>query len=125
MLKSALVMLALTAASPAFAVSTLAMVDTDKDGTIDVNEATTAAGAAFDKLDVDHDCTLDAKELKGRISKKDWATADPDKDGTLSKDEYLAYVATLFKAADKDSEGTIDKKELRSADGRKLERLLK
>jgi len=125
MLKTVLVMLALTAASPAFAVSTLAMVDTDKDGTIDMNEATTAASAAFDKLDVDHDGTLDAKELKGRISKKDWATADPDKDGTLSKDEYLAYVGTLFKAADKDAEGTIDKKELRSADGRKLERLLK
>ena len=51
----------------------LATVDTDKDGTIDLNEAKTAAGAVFDKLDADHDGTLDKKELKGRIAKKDWA----------------------------------------------------
>ena len=76
MLKATILALALASAPfaivpSAFAASTLATVDTDKDGTIDVNEAQTAAGAVFDKLDADHDGTLDAKELKGRISKKD------------------------------------------------------
>ena len=119
MLKTALVALALVAAPPAFAASALTAADTDKDGTIDLAEAKAAAGALFDKLDADHEGTLDAKELKGRIAKKDMPVADPD------KDEDLAYVETVFKSADKDNEGTVDKKELRSADGRKLERLLK
>jgi hypothetical protein len=39
--------------------SALAAYDTDKDGTIDENEAKAAAGAAFDKLDTDKDGTLD------------------------------------------------------------------
>jgi hypothetical protein len=92
---------------------------------LDRNGAKTAAAALFDKLDVDHDGTVDAKELHGRISKKDWKTADPDSDKTICKDEYLNYVETLFKQADKDGEGTLDKNELRSASGRKLEKLLK
>ena len=80
---------------------------------------------SFDKLDADHDGTVDRKELKGRIAAKDWKTADPDNDKTISKDEYLAYVETLFKAADKDAEGTLDAKELHSPAGMRLQRLLK
>ena len=124
MRKALLLALLLGAAAPAYAQSALT-ADTDKDGTLDLNEAKTAAGAAFDKLDVDHDGTLDKKELKGRLSKRDLATADPDKDGTVSRDEYLAAVEAAFKAADKDNEGTLDKKELRSTAGRKLEALIK
>ena len=124
MLKPLAVLAALTLATPAFAAGAVPF-DTDKDGTVDMNEMKTAAGAAFDRLDPDHDGTLDAKELKGRISKKDWATADPDNDKTISRDEYLAYAESLFKAADKDSEGLLDAKELRSPTGRKLQSLLK
>src|SRR5262249_54756143 len=36
----------------------LTAYDTDKDGTIDENEAKVAAGALFDKLDTDKDGTL-------------------------------------------------------------------
>lgn len=113
-----------TSASPAFAASALAALDTDKDGTVDLAEAKAAAGALFDKLDVDHDGTLDHKELRGRISAGDWKTADPDNDKTVSKDEYLAFVEVAFKHADPDNDGTIDAKELKSPAGRALSRLL-
>ncbi len=76
------------------------------------------AGALFDKLEKDHDGTLDHKELHGRISATDWATADPDNDKTISKDEYLAYVEVLFKKADPDNDSTIDAKELEQPGGR-------
>ena len=41
----------ITSASPAFAASALQTLDPDKDGTVDLNEAKTAASALFDKLD--------------------------------------------------------------------------
>jgi hypothetical protein len=124
MLRSLILAGALAFAAPAFAASATPF-DTDKDGTVDLTEAQTAASALFDKLDTDHEGTLSPKELKGRISKKDWAVADPDNDKTMSKDEYSAYVAALFKEADADNEGTLDKKELRSAAGRKLVKLMR
>ena len=42
-------------------------LDTDNDGTVDLEEAKKAASAAFDKLDRDHDGTLDRRELRGRL----------------------------------------------------------
>jgi hypothetical protein len=98
--------------------------DPDKDGTVDLNEAKTAAGALFDKLDVDHDGTLDRKELGDRISAVDWKVADPDNDKTISKDEYLAFVEVAFKRANPDNDGTIDAKELKTPAGHALLRLL-
>ena len=79
----------------------------------------------FDKLDRDHEGTLTRRELRGRLSAKEFATADTDKDGTISKDEYLAVVEGRFKAADKDNEGTLTAQELRTKAGRQLLRLLK
>jgi len=64
-------------------------IDSDNDGTLDLNEAKQAASQLFDKRDTDKDGTVTAKELQGRLSKKDLAAGDPDKDGTLTKDEYL------------------------------------
>ena len=43
------------------------MFDTDNDGTVDLAEAKKAASALFDKLDRDHDGTLDKRELAGRF----------------------------------------------------------
>jgi Ca2+-binding EF-hand superfamily protein len=110
--------------SPAFAASALQTLDPDKDGTVDLNEAKTAAGALFDQLDVDHGGALDRKELKDRISKEDWKVADPDNDKTISKDEYLAFVEVAFKRANPDNDGTLDAKELETPAGRALLRLL-
>jgi hypothetical protein len=73
----------------------------------------------------DRDGTLDARELKGRLSAKELAAADPDHDGTLTKDEYLAVVEQRFKAANRDADDTIDAKEFGSKAGRALQRLIK
>jgi Ca2+-binding EF-hand superfamily protein len=100
------------------------LLDTDNDGTVDLNEARKAASTLFDKLDRDHDGALDRRELRGRFNATELATADPDKDGTLSKDEYLKVVERRFKAADPDNDGTLDEKELRSRAGQALMRLL-
>jgi Ca2+-binding EF-hand superfamily protein len=115
----------ITSASPAFAASALQTLDPDKDGTVDLNEAKTAASALFDKLDKDKDGTLDRKELRGRLSENDWKIADPDNDKTISKDEYLAFVEVAFKRADPDNDGTIDAKELKTPAGHALLLLLK
>jgi hypothetical protein len=103
----------------------LAMLDPDKDGTVDLAEAKAAGSAAFDRIEKDHDGTVDRSELHGRLKAKDMAAADPDNDGTLDKAEYLALVEQRFKAADPDNDGTVDARELRSPAGQALVRLLK
>jgi Ca2+-binding EF-hand superfamily protein len=100
-------------------------IDPDNDGKLDLNEAKAAATKLFDKRDTDKDATVTAKELQGRLSKKDLAAGDPDKDGTLTKDEYLAIVESRFKAANPDTDGTIDCKEAKTKAGHELLRLLK
>ena len=78
----------------------------------------------FDKLDTDKDGTLDLKELKGRLTQKEFAAADPNKDGTLSKEEYLAMVEKRFKAADPDNDGTVSAAAFKTAAGKSLSQLL-
>jgi hypothetical protein len=126
---AAAVAIALAAAAsvpPAFAASSGALkaLDPDKDGTVDRFEANAAASKLFDQLDRDKDGTLDRRELRGRVTAKEFAATDPDKDGTLDKNEYLAVVAQRFKAADPDGDGTLDGKELKSSAGRSLLRLM-
>jgi len=100
------------------------LLDTDSDGTVDLEEAKKAAAKLFDKLDGDRDGTLESSELRGRLSRAELSASDPDKDKTLSKDEYLALVEKRFKAADSDNDGTLDDKELHSRAGQALLRLL-
>jgi len=101
----------------------LQKLDPDHDGTVDLAEAKAAASELFDRLDRDHDGTLDSRELRGRLDPKGLAAADPDHDGTLTKSEYLVVVEKQFRAADPDNDGTLDAKELRSPAGRALIRL--
>jgi Ca2+-binding EF-hand superfamily protein len=103
----------------------LRMLDTDNDGTIDLDEAKKTASALFDRLDRDHDGTLDQRELAGRLSAKEFAVADPDHDKTLTKDEYLAVVQQRFAAANPDNDGTLDAKEFATGAGKALLRLLR
>ena len=99
--------------------------DIDNDGTLDLMEVKKAAVAEFAKLDRDHEGTLDARELRGRLSAKDLKAADPDHDTTLTMDEYLAVVEQRFNAANADNDGTLDAKELKTPAGRALLRLLR
>jgi Ca2+-binding EF-hand superfamily protein len=105
--------------------SVMRMLDTDNDGTVDLGEATKAASTSFDKMERDHDGTLDKRELAHRLTPSELAAADTDHDGTLTKDEYLALVTQRFNAADRDHDGTLDAKELNSGAGQALLRLLK
>jgi hypothetical protein len=98
--------------------------DTDHDSTVDLAEAKKAATETFNKLDADKDGTLDLKELAGRLSRKEFATADGDHDKTLDKDEYLALVGQRFKAADADGDGSVSAAEFGTPAGRGLLRLL-
>jgi len=70
--------------------SNLKTLNPDNDGTVDLTEAKTSAGKLFNKLDHDHDGTLDRRELRGRLNGKDFGAADPDNDGTVDKNEFLA-----------------------------------
>src|SRR5258705_13622299 len=106
-------------------VNRIKLFDTDNDGTLDLAEVKKAASALSAKLDPDHGGTLDARELRGRLSAKELAAADPDHDGTLTLDEYLAVVEQRFNAANPDKDGTLDAKELRSPAGRALLRLMR
>jgi len=103
----------------------LDLLDSDRDGTVDLNETKTAASAMFERLDRDHDGTLNGRELRGRLSAKELAAEDGDHDGTLTKDEYLAAVEKRFKAANRDSDDTLDAKELGSRPGHALQRLVR
>ena len=115
-----------SAGEAATSISTsLKALDTDHDGTLDINEVKAAGAAVFDRLDRDHDGTLDARELKGHLSAKEFSAADTDHDGTVSKDEYLALVARRFEAATPTNDGTLGAKQLKSRSGRALLRLLK
>jgi Ca2+-binding EF-hand superfamily protein len=116
-------------ASPVLAVDrrtdAIRMLDTDNDGTVDLAEAKKAAAALFAKLDRDHDGTLDKRELRGRLSEREFEAADPDHDGTLTMEEYLGLVEQRFNAANLDKDGTLDAKELNTRAGRELLRLLR
>jgi Ca2+-binding EF-hand superfamily protein len=75
-------------------------------------------------LDTDKDGTLDFKELKGRLTHREFTAADPDKDGTLTKDEYFAVFEGRFKAADPDNDGTVSAAAFKTPAGRALNKLL-
>jgi Ca2+-binding EF-hand superfamily protein len=100
-------------------------LDSDRDGTVDLDEATKAARAVFDMIDRDGDGILTRHELSGRLSVRELRAADSDHDGTLNEAEYLAVVVARFRAADGDADGTLTAAELRSKAGRVLLRLLK
>ena len=100
-------------------------LDSDRDGTVDLDEATKAARAVFDMIDRDGDGRLTRHELSGRLSVRELRAAASDHDGALNEAEYLALVVARFQTADADADGTLTAAELRSKAGRALLRLLK
>src|ERR1700674_429453 len=100
------------------------MFDPQKDRNVAENETRKTASSPFDRLDTDKDGTLDANELRGRLSKQDFQANDPDHDSTLTKDEYLAIVEQRFKSADANHDGKLKIDELTSAPGAVLVKLI-
>ena len=78
--------------------SAIKALDTDNDGTLDINEVTKAAEAVFDRLQKDQDDTLDRKELGSRLNAKEFAAADPDKDATLFQGRVCRCCAEIVQA---------------------------
>ncbi len=102
--------------------------DTDKDGTLDREEAKTVCSRNFDEMDTDKDGTISKEELnvcgrhmhnkkpsaKHKKHSKEFASADTDNDGTLTKDEAqkLPRVSKNFDAIDTDKDGAVDREEI-------------
>jgi len=99
--------------------------DIDKDGTLDLAEAKSAAAAHYDELDPKLDDSMDERQAAPALRGAAFHQADANHDGKISKAEYLAYVERRFRAANHDRDGTLDRKELNSATGRALLQLLR
>lgn len=106
------------------AAAALKALDSDDDGTIDLQEAEAGAKKVWETINTDDDKTLEADELQGMLDDEGLDMADPDDDGTLDWAEYKALVEKKFKAANPDDDGTIDLKELESPAGQELQKLI-
>src|SRR5258705_7428189 len=89
---TSLIVVALPAFGKSRQLNPIKMFDTDNDGTVDLAEAKKAASALFDKLDRDHDGTLDKRELAGRLSPKEISAPYPDHHWTPTQDENLSVL---------------------------------
>ena len=109
---------------------TIKVIDTGKDGTINLNEAKSAGVIVIVKIDADHNGILNNKELGGRFEVLDqlfsqghsfmyWKTQ-----GTITKEEYLSLIEARFKTADPDNDDTLDAKELETESGQLILKLL-
>ena len=65
-------------ALPASDPDLLAALDTDHDGTVSLDEAKKAAEVIFGKLDRDRDGTLTGRELRDRLSAREFAAFQSD-----------------------------------------------
>jgi len=100
--------------------------DADNDGTLTRNEAKSMPRVAkhFDAIDTDKDGTVSLDEVRVSMKKagkemhdrgvERFKAADKDNDGTLTKDEAKAMprVAQNFDAIDTDKDGTVSEKEI-------------
>lgn len=100
-------------------------IDPDNDGSMTIWEAKRRALVVFAAINKDKDRTLEMDELKGRISKAQFAAANPDKDGSLDRFEWVRLVSSMFRQANKDGDRTIECDELHTGPGKTLYHLLK
>jgi Ca2+-binding EF-hand superfamily protein len=112
--------------------------DKDQDGTLSRAEAAAIPGLArrFDLVDVDHDGSIDLKEVEAhhaqmtqqradRLERR-FKAADTDHDGTLDATEAASWpgLAKRFRVVDTDKDGTVDLDEVKAAVGRQQGPLL-
>ena len=104
---------------PALAKDKMSNLDTDKDGSVTMDEAHASASKKFDKLDPKHT----GKVSKARIPAITRAMDEmkvTDKNLEIDKTQYMAGVDAAFKEADKDNEGKLTPDELKSPAGKKF-----
>jgi len=102
------------------------MLDTDNDGTVDLDECKAAAAAVFDKLDADKSATLDQEELgdRGTITIVESPHSRMFFQTRPSKADYVGFVVKRFDVVDPDHEGELDAAEFETEDGQALLKLL-
>lgn len=101
-------------------------IDIDRDGTLDLAEAKSAAAKRYDDLNPELDDALDRQEATRRsLASATFRAADADRNGVVNKAEWLALVERRFQAADPDRDGTVSRAELRSDRGKSLARFLR
>jgi hypothetical protein len=111
------------AGSPASAMSgadVLKRLNHDRDQSLEIPEVITAATATFNKINPDHDMTLEAAETKHILTAEEWKQFNVDGDSTLELDEWLAIARARFKAADTAGNGKLTAAELDTPAGQSL-----
>jgi hypothetical protein len=111
------------AGSPASAMSgaeVLKMLNHDQDQSLEISEVITAATATFNKINPDHDMTLEAAETKHILTAEEWKQFNLDGDSTLELDEWLAIARARFKAADTADTAKLTAAELDTPTGQSL-----
>lgn len=86
----------------------MVLLDTDKDGTLDIEEVKASAAAEFERL----------------INSNPEMTLMPEKAREHLRRKYIALILKWFALADLKKDGRLDEDELASPAGRKLARLL-
>lgn len=100
--------------------------DLDRNGTLGLAEAKSAAAKRYDDFNPDLDDALDRQEAtRHKLAAATFRAADTDRNGAVNKAEWLALVERRFQAADPDNDGTLDRAELRSDKGKALARFLR
>jgi hypothetical protein len=101
-------------------------IDPDNDGAMTLIEAKRRALVVFAKINPDGDRTLEHAEVKGRLSKAQFAAADVlRKDGKLSRLEWLHLTKSLFRLSNTDGDRTIECNELAKGPGKTLYLMLR
>lgn len=104
---------------------TMRTSDLDKDGTLSLAEAKSAAAKHYDKMDPDRDDSMTLQESRRHKGMgAAFRDADADGDGKVTKAEWLAMVERRFQAADTDHGGVLDRAELRTKPGKVVARLM-
>lgn len=104
---------------PAAAKDKMSNLDTDKDGSVTMDEAHASAGKKFDKLDAKHTGKVSKKRIPA-IAKAMDEMKVTDQNAEIDKTQYMAGVDAAFKEADHDNEGKLTPDELKTPAGKKF-----
>lgn len=100
--------------------------DIDRNGTLNLAEAKSAAAKRYDDLDPDLDDAMTRREARRRpLAAAVFQEADTDSNGVVNKAEWLALVERRFQAADADRGGALSGAELRSERGKAVARFFR